>query len=403
MPAPDSQDDYDVPPRLLAIARALGIREVTARWKIIRWRKRWRRLVADLTPAPRRSFDRQICQSCGALQSKGAKICDACGKSTGTRVGGFLRAVGLSVPRAISVSSALGLAMIIIYARMMLARPGQGLVSWDTATLIEFGGDAPSAVHAGQWWRLGTAMFLHIGLWHIGFNLLALAQVGPVIENIFGRGRMLFFFILTGVVGFAASEAFGHYPVSAGASGALMGLIGLAAGWGHRVGTTRGRTVRNQMLKWAAYTMLFGFAIHANNWAHGGGFLSGALIGYAYRPRDLEMERKGTSNVVLGLVGMGVTLVLVYLCLSPPAAQVAGAAPFVVAPRYDDEEDVSARDHAREQLRMACVALDAGKPADAVKIFRGELNLDSMNDEQLVPRGSTRCARRRLKHRPSHL
>jgi hypothetical protein len=128
-------------------------------------------------------------------------------------------------------------------------------------------------------------MFLHIGMWHLAFNLIAIATVGPQIEAVYGRTTMLFIFIATGVLANVGSGLVQPEVLSAGASGGLCGLIGAAAGYGHRMGTSGGRLIRNDMLKWIAYTIVFGFALHANNWAHAFGALTGAAFGYTVPPR----------------------------------------------------------------------------------------------------------------------
>src|SRR5258706_13608934 len=75
-----------------------------------------------------------------------------------------------------------------------------------------------------QWWRLVTAMFLHGGLIHIGFNMMSLMQLGPALEVLYGSARYLFLYVVTGALGFMASALTGHFSI--GASGALLGLIG---------------------------------------------------------------------------------------------------------------------------------------------------------------------------------
>ena len=134
--------------------------------------------------------------------------------------------------------------------------------------------------------------------------MMALTQIGPAIEEIYGRARMLFFYMLTGVVANLGSELLGLQNVSAGASGAIMGLCGIAAGWGQRDGTTVGRDIRNRMLKWGAYTLLFGLFIHADNAAHFWGFASGAVIGYLTKPRWLRGQGLGAIGVLMGVLGM---------------------------------------------------------------------------------------------------
>src|SRR6185295_9802622 len=109
--------------------------------------------------------------------------------------------------------------------------------------------------------------------------------------------------MVTGILAGWGSELWGLYGVGIGASGALMGLIGLAAGWGHREGTSMGRIIRDQMVKWGIYTIVFGFFIHADNVAHAAGFISGALLGLVSRPR---WERpRVVLDGVMSLVGVG--------------------------------------------------------------------------------------------------
>jgi len=73
--------------------------------------------------------------------------------------------------------------------------------------------------------------------------------------------------------------------ISAGASGGICGLIGAAAGYGHRLGTAGGISLRNDMLKWLLYTIVFGFALKANNYAHAFGAIAGGAFGYFVSPR----------------------------------------------------------------------------------------------------------------------
>jgi len=189
-------------------------------------------------------------------------------------------------------------------------------MSFSVKSLILNGGNHPASVFAGQYWRLLTALFLHVGVWHLAFNLMALAQVGPMVADVFGAGRMLFYFLLTGLAANVFSVFFGHYAVQAGASGAIMGLVGIAAGWGTRDGTTIGKNVRSQMVRWAVYTMLFGLFMHADNLAHGAGFVSGGVLGYASRPEWLRARGKSR---VLGSLSVVVVLACLVLIIVAPA------------------------------------------------------------------------------------
>src|SRR5689334_14185619 len=140
MPPPPSSGDVDVPKWILDAARTLGMNEIRVRWRLMLVYRKWRWLRRELVPASRR-FVHQICPGCGAVQDAHVRACAACGERIGSTVTRGLRAFGLSIPTFVSVSSLLGVAMILLYGRMILARPGQGIVTWDVETLVAFGAD----------------------------------------------------------------------------------------------------------------------------------------------------------------------------------------------------------------------------------------------------------------------
>ncbi|MFT3694110.1 MAG: rhomboid family intramembrane serine protease [Kofleriaceae bacterium] len=205
--------------------------------------------------------------------------------------------------RLLSLSTALAVSFMVIFARMWIARGGRTEVP--NGFYFDFGELWPNVV--GDWWRYLTAAFLHGGVMHILFNVLALAAIGPQVERVWGRTTMLFLFCTTAVVGFVASAAFQPDVPTVGASGGVCGLIGAAAGFGQRLNTSGGKIIRNEMLKWLAYTIIFGFAVKANNWAHAGGALAGAVFGYGVRPRDW----KPWMRMVAGSIGVITTVATV--------------------------------------------------------------------------------------------
>jgi rhomboid protease GluP len=117
---------------------------------------------------------------------------------------------------------------------------------------------------------------------HIAMNMLALFQVGQLLERRYGSTPFTVLYLLGGLGGAGASyvwQTMGHVAISAGASGAIMGLIGAAAVSAWIVGGDEGNTIRNNMLTWAALTIVMGFFAHADNAAHIGGFVVGAALG----------------------------------------------------------------------------------------------------------------------------
>lgn len=106
------------------------------------------------------------------------------------------------------------------------------------AAILEFSGDEPFAEFAmnpiaigvfGEYYRLVTSMFMHLGLLHIGLNMLVLFLVGPALERVLGAGRFIVLYFLSGLGGEVATYMFSSPTTfSVGASGAIYGLIGAA-------------------------------------------------------------------------------------------------------------------------------------------------------------------------------
>jgi rhomboid protease GluP len=304
---------------LVKLAGALGFNRVHVRWKLIRLGQRLQRSRRHAeVEVERIGYAHKVCRSCGGVVDRAERVCPACGARVSSRAVQLLGRLGLAAPQVLTVSALLGLALAVVYARMILAAGGGGLLSFPVKLLYQFGAHWPPAVWGGEPWRLGTSVFLHIGLWHLGFNLIALSQIGPVIEDLYGRARMLCWFMLTGVLANLGSEALGLTAVAAGASGAIMGLCGVAAGWGHRAGTTLGRDVRNRMLKWALYTLVFGYFIRADNGAHAAGFVAGAVVGYLLPPETLRRPGLRPLAFALDALGVAAAVLAVTLVLLAP-------------------------------------------------------------------------------------
>lgn len=100
------------------------------------------------------------------------------------------------------------------------------LFGWNlNIQLLLFGAKVNELIAHGQYWRLLTAMFLHIGIMHLFFNSYALYIYGPVVERLYGKVKFTIVYLLSGLLGSLASYAFSPNP-AAGASGAIFGLMG---------------------------------------------------------------------------------------------------------------------------------------------------------------------------------
>lgn len=154
--------------------------------------------------------------------------------------------------------------------------------------LMVLGAIIPSEVQAGQWWRIFTAGFLHFNLAHIFFNSYALLQAGSFVEFAFGTARysVIYFGALI-VGGIAAYWSTLGTPetLTAGASGAIMGVFGAMAVLAFKLPALRGALLRSALLP-IILTLGYGFTNpYISNAGHIGGVLAGALLALPLQPR----------------------------------------------------------------------------------------------------------------------
>lgn len=157
----------------------------------------------------------------------------------------------------------------------------------DTATLVRFGANYRGGVWHGEWWRLFTSMFLHIGTMHLVWNVWAGWSWTSTFERVVRGPRFVFIYVVSGLVG-SAFSIIGHDAVSAGASGALFGVIGgtfvlmryRLGGW--RNVWNEPALKRNIVMSvlWLAIGPFVGF----DSFAHAGGMLAGMALTSGFLP-----------------------------------------------------------------------------------------------------------------------
>lgn len=180
----------------------------------------------------------------------------------------------------------------------------------------------PAVFQLGDWWRCLSYAYTHGGLIHLGFNMLVLYQVGPMLEGELGWQRFFSVYTISALTATVAG-LFWHPNVTVvGASGAIFGLIGFSVSFYHRVGGTLAIQRRNFMFQWAVMAFIFGLLIGADNAAHLGGALSGAALGWVI-PTTIRGQRKtdGLFNIIawvfvvltaLSILFIFITLVMRY-------------------------------------------------------------------------------------------
>jgi len=160
-----------------------------------------------------------------------------------------------------------------------------------------------------RWWTLISANYLHGGILHILFNMIALYQIGPLVLREYGVGRFISLYTLGGVIGFLVSYLVG-IRFTLGASAAVCSLIGASLYYGKSRGGTYGQAAYKQVSGWVVGLFLFGFLVPGiNNWGHGGGIVGGIIIAYLLGYE----ERKRENLIHKSLGGICVVLTLAVL------------------------------------------------------------------------------------------
>lgn len=159
--------------------------------------------------------------------------------------------------------------------------------STNTNTLVEYGAKFNPFIFWGQWWRLFTPMFLHIGWMHLLINSVILYFLGIQLESFFGHWRFGLIYLLSGFAGNAASFAFNN-SISAGASTAIFGLFGasLVLGKLYPYNPAVQQMARN-FLVLVVINLVFGvFDSSIDLSGHIGGLAGGYLISTAISVKD---------------------------------------------------------------------------------------------------------------------
>ncbi len=149
-----------------------------------------------------------------------------------------------------------------------------------------WGGSTAWDVQAGEWWRLGSAMFVHAGVEHLALNMAALWPAGWLLTRLLGNRGFLLVYFGAGLVGAALSLHFsGQRAVCAGASGAVFGVIGalMASVTQHhgKFPGVRGLEMAIGLLFYVVLSLAAGSNNPAiDNAAHIGGLLAGLVAGW---------------------------------------------------------------------------------------------------------------------------
>lgn len=272
----------------------------------------------------RREIRTIVCPSCGRLTREDAAQCLVCGRRRPGLFGLtvlFRRLFGAgTVTQAVSVVCVALYVIGLVFDPLSALQPRGpfDLFAPSARALDALGMTGAFAWAQGRWWTLLTAIYLHGNLLHIGFNVLWIRQLGPVVEEVYGPARLFIIFTVAGVAGFVLSNLIG-IPFTIGASGSIFGLLGAMVAFGRRRGGLFGTLVLRQYGQWALVMFIFGFFMSGvNNLAHAGGFLGGLGTGLVLSLAERQSERSLDHLVAaaLGLLTVAAFALAIYTALA---------------------------------------------------------------------------------------
>ncbi|MDQ4105877.1 MAG: rhomboid family intramembrane serine protease [Actinomycetota bacterium] len=211
-------------------------------------------------------------------------------------------------------------ANVLVYLGVAASQVAAG-TPWNIALVnqggwaLEAGALVPTLVAGGEVLRLPTSLFLHSGLLHLTFNMVALYFLGSLAEGAFGRWRFLALYLLSGLAGGLAYLYFGDFGQPAvGASGAIFGLLGSVLGYSMRRGTFSWRNpLIRQLLILLAINVYLGLSIpNISNTAHMGGLAGGLAFGWLMAP-TVYSQKLGALRPVLLVLGAEAALLVLWL------------------------------------------------------------------------------------------
>ena len=279
--------------------RALGYSDTQARWQL---RKR------PEETSQRRELRYTHCASCQHLMLLSDDRCGRCGQSQNIPSWWIKLSHSISVQPEAVIPFIVALCLFGYLIQIQLGGSLMGGIGGDheVSRRILFVGASlpmPLSTHLSPeyGWRLFTYTLLHGNLMHIGFNLVALFQIGPLVARTFGFSRTFLIWVASGAGAILLpATIFPTTGLTIGASGSVFGLIGVAMVFGHRVGTAQGRFIRNKMIEWTVFCTLFGMMMGGvAHSAHFGGLITGGLSSFLIKPPQSATDRARSALLLL--------------------------------------------------------------------------------------------------------
>lgn len=185
--------------------------------------------------------------------------------------------------------------------------------SEDNLTLLKFGANLDVLTKRGEYYRILTCIFLHIGIVHLLLNMYSLYIIGPQVESFYGKIKYLFIYLYSGICGSILSLAFSNNVISAGASGAIFGLLGSLLYFGYHYRVYLGNVIKSQIIPVILVNLFIGFITPGiDNFAHIGGLIGGVIASMICGVKDKPNKIDRINGMILGII---YTAFIIYLGL----------------------------------------------------------------------------------------
>ena len=248
-----------------------------------------------------------LCPRCRRLIGSNEAVCSWCGTTRSAPWWHFMNwtrgaLAGDWLVQAIITVNVLYFAISLLVS----AKEGSisGFLSPGQTSLLLLGATGTYPIDRfGTYWTLISASYLHSGILHLIFNLMALKQLAPWVSNEYGASRMLTIYTLGGIAGYVVSY-FAGIPFTIGASAGICSLIGALLLYGKSRGGAYGSSVYRDVSGWVISLFVFGLIFPGiNNWGHGGGIVGGIILGaiLGYRERRQENHLDKALALLCGL------------------------------------------------------------------------------------------------------
>ncbi len=364
-----------------------------------------------------------MCRNCGSIVGGGEKACAVCGTAIGggstapqkqrvaapdTEAVKFARAV---LNRPYKFTIILLIANLFVFLLMWESSGLTSAALWEfpEPVLIAYGAKLNSLINEQhQWWRFVTPMFVHVNLPHLLVNMYSLWIVGPYVEKLYGSTKFVVFWVLTGIAGVVGSYltvrpnlAVGpmrfffkdNDVLSAGASGALFGLVGVLFVFGikfrHELPEGFKRAFGTGMLPIIFINLFIGYLGRGfiDNAAHLGGLISGGVLALAVDYRR-PGERSGIATAWRFFQIAAIALVVVSFIKAAQHFHDPMPTPLIDMRAHLTDESienfksyVKALNDAQESFYFTIKQGDASQTDSAIKALESAPQLDSKSGE----------------------